>query len=190
MDRLPEEFLPYRTPRHLSKKLKNNLIILGVWFLLTLILVTVSLATIRQNIRRYESMSAVSVDTGYMGDLAEEVDVFFISPSLLLQKYKFTFPSSGRSVYHTALNALLSGPASSVLKDGAITLINPYTELLGFTLSENTAFVNLTEDFLYSADFLSNDLLYPKKQIEMTLKNINPDIENVVYLVDGIIIDN
>ncbi len=185
MDRLPEDFLQYKHSHHLSKKTRTGLIIVVSWLVLTIVLLSVSLGTIRQNIRRYESMSAVSVESGFAGDVSEDVDIFFISPTLQFQKYSITFPSSGRSFYHTSLNALLSGPPSPVLRDGAISLINPDTELLGFSLSENTAFVNLSSEFLQSADFISDNLFYPKKQIEMTLKNINPEIENIVFLING-----
>lgn len=185
MERLPEEYLRYTDTHHISVRVKSTLIVLGIWLAVSLILVLSSLGTIRQNIRRYESMSAVSVDTGYGGVQSENVSVYFVNPQLQMQKYDFSFPSSGRTYYHTLLNALFSGPDSAALSDGAISLIDPNTVLLGFSLSENTAFVSLSSDFLNSADFLSESLYYPKMQIERTLKNTNPEIDNVVVLING-----
>ena len=55
---------------------------------------------------------------------------------------------TGASEYHDVIEGLLSGPQSEALSIGAITYIAKGTSLIGLTVSEGTAFVNLSESFM------------------------------------------
>ena len=78
------------------------------------------------------------------------------------------------------------GLQSEALSIGAISFIAKGTSLIGLTVSENTVFVNLSESFMNSGSaWGTGGLDTACKQITRTLQALNPEIKNVVIMIDG-----
>lgn len=101
--------------------------------------------------------------------------------------YKTRVKQTGVSSYHDALEGLLSGPTDIALSYGSITLIPQGTELNGVTVSNKTAFVDLTSEFIvsYQNDVDADYIKTAQTQLLKTLQAVNKDINEVVILVDG-----
>lgn len=93
---------------------------------------------------------------------------------------------TGASEYHDVIEGLLSGPQSEALSIGAITYIAKGTSLIGLTVSEGTAFVNLSEGFMDSGkNWGTGGLDTACKQITRTLQALDPNIKNTIIMIDG-----
>ena len=93
---------------------------------------------------------------------------------------------TGASDYHDVIEVLLAGPQSEALSVGAISFIAKGTTLIGLTVSEDTAFVNLSESFMDSGSaWGQGGLDIACKQITGTLQALNPEIGKVVIMIDG-----
>ena len=93
---------------------------------------------------------------------------------------------TGASDYHDVIEGLLEGPKSEALSAGAISFIEKGTYLIGLTVSENTAFVNLSESFTNSgSSWGASGLETACRQITRTLQALDPGITDVVILIDG-----
>ena len=93
---------------------------------------------------------------------------------------------TGASDYHDVIEGLLAGPQSEALSIGAISFIAKGTTLIGLTVSETTVFVNLSANFTNSSSAWGPEGLNTAyKQITRTLQALNPEIKNVVIMIDG-----
>ena len=93
---------------------------------------------------------------------------------------------TGASDYHDVIEGLLAGPQSEALSIGAISFIAKGTTLIGLTVSETTVFVNLSANFTNSGSAWGPEGLNTAyKQITRTLQALNPEIKNVVIMIDG-----
>ena len=93
---------------------------------------------------------------------------------------------TGASDYHDVIEGLLAGPQSEALSIGAISFIAKGTTLIGLTVSETTVFVNLSANFTNSGGAWGQEGLNTAyKQITRTLQALNPEIKNVVIMIDG-----
>ena len=106
------------------------------------------------------------------------------STSLVVCNQKIT--KTGATEYHDVIEALLDGPKEEALSAGAISYIDQGTSLIGLTVSGNTAFVNLSESFTSSGSYWGpSGLDTACKQIARTLQVLDPEIENIIIMVDG-----
>ncbi len=94
---------------------------------------------------------------------------------------------TGESEYHDVIEGLLAGPGQDALSIGAISFIADGTSLLGLTVSSDTAFVNLSEGFTRSgSSWGPNGLETACRQVTKTLQALDPSIEDVVILINGV----
>ncbi len=106
------------------------------------------------------------------------------STSLVVCNQKIT--KTGATEYHDVIEGLLSGPKEEALSAGAISYIEQGTSLIGLTVSGSTAFVNLSESFTSSGSYWGpSGLDTACKQVARTLQVLNPNIKDVIILVDG-----
>ena len=95
-------------------------------------------------------------------------------------------PRTGATGYHDVVEGLLEGPGPEALATGAISFIEKGTSLIGLTVSEDTAFVNLSGSFSSSgSSWGAGGLETACRQITMTLQAYDPVIRKVVILIDG-----
>lgn len=93
---------------------------------------------------------------------------------------------TGATGYHDVIEGLLEGPGPQALSTGAISFIEKGTSLIGLTVSEDTAFVNLSETFTSSgSNWGAGGLETACRQITMTLQDYDPGIRKVVILING-----
>lgn len=93
---------------------------------------------------------------------------------------------TGASDYHDVIEGLLAGPQTEALSIGAISYISKGTSLIGLTVSEGTAFVNLSGSFRDSgAAWGSGGLEIACRQITRTLQALDPGIRRTVVMIDG-----
>lgn len=93
---------------------------------------------------------------------------------------------TGASDYHDVIEGLLAGPQTEALSIGAISYIAKGTSLIGLTVSEDTAFVNLSESFKDSGSIWgSGGLEIACRQITRTLQTLDPNIRKTVIMIDG-----
>ena len=93
---------------------------------------------------------------------------------------------TGATGYHDVVEGLLEGPGPEALSSGAISFIEKGTSLIGLTVSEDTAFVNLSESFTSSgSNWGAGGFETACRQITMTLQAYDPEIRKVVILIDG-----
>lgn len=93
---------------------------------------------------------------------------------------------TGASGYHDVIEGLLEGPGPEALSAGAISFIEKGTSLIGLTVSEDTAFVNLSGTFTSSgSNWGAGGLETACRQITMTLQAYDPGIRKVVILING-----
>ena len=83
---------------------------------------------------------------------------------------------------HLRLEALLDGPGNENLENGLISYISPKTRLIGLTIRDGIAYVQLSKDFLSSKD-IDN----AKKQIEETLSLAHPELRVGIIIDDELI---
>lgn len=99
-------------------------------------------------------------------------------------------PRTGATIYHDAMEGLLSGPSQEALSNGAVTFIAQGTTLRGLTVSENVAFVDFSGEFASSgSNWGPGGLETARIQIESTLKAVDASLERVIILVDGEVLD-
>ena len=84
----------------------------------------------------------------------------------------------GSSASHDTFEALLAGVPLLALEDGAITYIDSGTKLLGLTRSSNIIYLNLSKEFLASADMKMAYL-----QLKETASLLGA--KDVVVLIEG-----
>lgn len=120
-----------------------------------------------------------------------EATLYYVNYNSLSQPtltaYKTRVKQTGVSVYHDVLEGLLTGPTDIALSYGSITLIPQGTKLNGVTVSNKTAFVDLSKEFIvsYQNEVDSDYISTAKNQILKTLSTVNSDIDDLVLLVDG-----
>ena len=95
-------------------------------------------------------------------------------------------PRTGASVYHDVIEALLGETSKEALSVGAINYIASETDLIGISISENLAFVNLSEAFTSSgSNWGPSGLETARLQIEKTLQIADDTIKKVIIMVNG-----
>ena len=93
---------------------------------------------------------------------------------------------TGASDYHDVIEGLLAGAQTEALSIGAISYIAKGTSLIGLTVSEGTAFVNLSSSFRDSgAVWGSGGIEVACKQITRTLQALDSSIRRTVIMIDG-----
>ena len=120
-----------------------------------------------------------------------EVYLCFIIPSsdgqLSYHMYEQLVTKTGESIYHDAIEGLLSGAGHTALGAGAVSFIAKETTLKGLTVSQGTAFVNFSSEFTTSgSNWGTGGLEAAKEQVEKTLQALDNSIKKVVILVDGV----
>lgn len=120
------------------------------------------------------------------GDSGRSMAIVFPIPKAETGAYDFaSYPvtSQGKLFHHEVVEHLLSGPPEAALRDGAITFIPAGTRLIGLTVSNQIAFVDLSEAFVEPSAW-DPDLNLRVSQLKRTLMQ-EQSIRDVVVLVEG-----
>jgi len=87
----------------------------------------------------------------------------------------------GSDKYHDTIEALINDYPYEALKEGAVSLINPKTKLIGLTAGNGICYVDLSKAFLDSRQFREYTAV---DQIKETLLSYE-EISKVVILIEG-----
>ncbi len=131
-----------------------------------------------------ESGVAELMEKNYRRERTEVLDRT-VSVSLLRQNddrlYTIVTKRRGGDVYHDTMEALLHDYIPSAYREGAISIIDPRTKLIGITVRDGICYVDLSSEFLQSPTYGERSAA---DLIEKTLLNFEK-IEKVVILVEG-----
>lgn len=162
-----------------GKNIRNTLVWILAYIIFTIALFLYFRPSIATNMNEYAYLDALNE---YRRVLLEEkkteLDIVLYSidgPTVARKECEIGFTDED----HLRLEALLDGPGEESLENGLISYISPKTRLIGLTIRDGIAYVQLSKDFLSS-----KDIDKAKKQIEETLSLAYPELRV------GIIIDN
>jgi len=164
-----------------TRKSALILVMFVIWIMYATVIVLAARSSIRKSLRETNALEIVQ-NVGHYRVLAESGTrtLYFFSNSNGLSPYSVLVQNTGATEYHDVIEGLLAGPPDSVLETGAVSFIAPGTRLLGLTVSEKTAFVNFSQEIAPP-----EDMAVALAQITLTLKAVNPYIEETVVLVNG-----
>ncbi|MCF0238611.1 MAG: GerMN domain-containing protein [Sphaerochaetaceae bacterium] len=168
-------------------------IIFIIWLLYASLIILISFSKIKTSIIDSGILSIFKDYEGYVEDVAKkEVTLSFVLPSSGGSKQVLVTQLGSRtgvSGYHDVIEALLKGPSDSALALGAISMIDEKTELLGLSVSGNTAFVDLSGDFAGSgADWGTEGFENACSQVKETLKAFDSNLTDIVIMINGVLL--
>lgn len=96
----------------------------------------------------------------------------------------FLVPTENNPNTHAIVEAILHGPTSTALSEGAISHIPKETQLIGLTVSNDIAFIDLSDEFLQETPW---ELASHALKIEQLRRNLlsNREIRDMVLLIEG-----
>lgn len=162
-----------------------------IWILYATVIILSYLPSMIRSVRESDIVNLIqNIDQMMEVSQSRESQLCFVIPKADGSAIFVTVPQrttrTGATEYHDAIEGLLKGPGQQALGIGAISFIEKGTTLIGLTVSQNTAFVNLSESFMSSgSNWGPSGLDIACKQITKTLQAIDKTIRNVVILVDG-----
>lgn len=162
------------------KALLRALVILLFLILYTAIIGIVSLPTVK---RAFDESGVLQLIRSRKEETRANpanrmVEVVFAPLGTSFAAYRVEQPRMGSSASHDTFEALLAGVPLLALEDGAITYIDSGTKLLGLTRSSNIIYLNLSKEFLASADMKMAYL-----QLKETASLLGA--KDVVVLIEG-----
>lgn len=180
---LQDEYTLYtETGKQTSRKGSVFLIMLSIWIIFCAVLFFIFRPSIRRSLEQTNAVEIVENIGKYRFLVeSEELTLYFYNNKTGLTPYKVKVKNTGSSSYHNAIEGLLAGPGPQVLENGGVSFLKSGTGLLGMTVSEKTAFINFSQEIATEEDCKT-----ASDQILLTLKAINPYIEETVILVNGI----
>ncbi|MDR2211392.1 MAG: GerMN domain-containing protein [Spirochaetaceae bacterium] len=104
------------------------------------------------------------------------------SGAILGTRVKRTLPSSD-SPLQDVLEALMAGPSAEEKKQGFISLIPANVKLLNAVVRGNTAYINLSEDFLFNTHGVEG-YIGQRRQLVLTATEFST-VNDVQILIDG-----
>ena len=151
------------------------------WIIFATVIFFISRPKIRETLAQTNALEIVRDIRKYriLADSETETLYFWANGSVV--PYRVLVKNTGATKYHNAVEGLLEGPLPEVLETGGVSFIKAGTHLIGLTVSEKTAFINFSQELATEQDY---PIAY--SQLLLTLKAINPYIEELVILVNGI----
>ena len=98
--------------------------------------------------------------------------------------YEFSARVAGKRIYHETIEALLAGPPREALAKGAVSFIPVDTKLIGLSISNRIAFIDLTKDFLSKTSWGETGAEGAIAQVRRTLRMFD-GVRDIVILIEG-----
>ena len=181
---LQDEYSLYAAPEKKQPTRRGSVFLM--MFIIWIILSTIMFFVTRKRISRtLEQTRAVEIvkNLGEYRMLAESEPavLYFYRNKSGLVPYTVLVKNTGASAAHNAVEGLLAGPTDSVLETGGVSFLSSETRLLGLTISEKTVFLNFSDEIATPEDYET-----ALQQLRLTLRAVNPYIEEIVILINGI----
>jgi len=155
----------------------------------SVILVLVAFPKMRQALHDSQMISLVSTyldQSKNQSETSHEITLAFPIPKNDGQfSYEsFAMQSMAAASSHEIMEALFTGPSKAALSAGAVSFIPSGTRLIGLTISDQIAFIDVSKEFLQPSIWEQHQHVLKKEQILRTLKS-NVPVKDVVLLVEG-----
>jgi len=152
-----------------------------------LVLVIATLGPIERSLKASGMLDMIREQTSEHQDTASGSlkTVVFAIPQGSSFTYQETFVRvKGTLPYHETVEALLAGPTIEALAVGGISCIPKGTRLIGLTVSQRVAYIDLSKDFLQETVWGSEGFDAAKNQLLRTMRSFD-GIRDIVILVEG-----
>ncbi len=194
---LPQE-LYQQDPQPRKRKIRHPLLLgWAIWVVFSVSAIALSLPMVINSIKVSGVVPMVEQYLSHEGTATADsrtVEPVFVKVGLTDASRTFTpVPTvqkrTGAGIRHDSIEALLAGPSQNAISQGIITCIAPGTRLIGLTVSERVAFVDLGSEFTHSEDIISGSGMDAAvQQVKRTLLNLD-GIDDVAILVEGQLTD-
>ena len=170
------------TPEKEEKSSHVMLILLIAWLVWTLLL---SIYFVPKVISAVKDSGVLELIIENKKNKAESNNLRTVTASFITlegeKSYTYKTNKRGGSKYHDIVESLISGAPEEALKEGAVSLVNPKTKLIGLSYGDGICYVNLSPAFLSSSKLGG---ISAETQVRNSL--LQDDIEKVVFLIDGV----
>ncbi|MCR5760862.1 MAG: GerMN domain-containing protein [Sphaerochaetaceae bacterium] len=180
---LQDEFSAYSKPKkQASPKTVLFALVFILWLIFSAVYIFISLPKMRSALAETDAINIIKNAKSYrISAESSPYTLYFVNPSNgAVMPFEANVLYSGSDRFHDAIEGLLKGPTDSALSEGYLSYIAPGTKLLGLTVSSGYAFVDLSTEFASSSN-----MEMARKQILMTLSNLDESIKELVVLVNG-----
>lgn len=163
------------------------LIVFILWVIFTAVLLLISKPKIDVALKETNAVQ-VFKDRKNLRDQTEFTSAisYFVSmkdySDYSLSGFVSSFKKGSADSRHDVLECLLKGPTDEALSCGAVTMIPSGTKLIGVSVSNNIAFVDLSSAFSQATD---EQIEIARWQILKTLQSTDSSIREAVLLVNG-----
>ncbi len=166
-----------------------------MWIVLAAVIVITAAFSIPAALRSYRSSGLQNMIQQYMESKSNsgsssaplyQVRLYFISPETngTLALTPFPIETDSQSGLNGLLEKLLAGPTLSQLQKGGISLIPEGTQLIGTSIADQAAFIELSKEFLVAGIFGREGTELACRQITETARSL-PFISESIIMVDG-----
>lgn len=162
------------------KPVGRTFIIILIFLLYTTIILIVAGPRVKQAFEESGVLAAIQrpKTSQHTASSTRVVRVAFARLGKEISPYSVEQKRLGSSAAHDTFEALVTGPSLTALQDGAITFIDSKTHLLGLTTSANIIYLNLSKEFLASANV---KMAY--QQVTETARYLGA--KDIVLLIEG-----
>lgn len=180
---LQDEFNKKEPVPKTSKRKHGFLIILMIYFIVTISLFILLFPKIKTSLEE-SGFKSIFYGINSIKNNPKNQELSFVL--LTNDGYKIKrFPSYYRTL-HQAIESLIKGPDEEALKEGAITLLDPKTNLIGLSNSNGVYFIDFSSAFLNSGISLGiSGLDLAKQQIFDTIKSQDSSMTDLIILIEG-----
>jgi spore germination protein GerM len=174
--------------------------LLYAWLILIVVLLIMVLFTLPSIVRSLESSQMIELVRDHLDEQKSKkespqenrttVAVVFPIP-MPGSSYKFqVFQTTvaGNRLYHETVEALLAGPSTEALSQGAVSCIPTGTSLIGLTVSTRVAYIDLSQEFLDDTIWGKIGFDASMEQIRRTMRMFDA-IKDIVILVEGSLLE-
>jgi spore germination protein GerM len=171
-----------------------------MWLVLAAVISITALITVPIAVRSYRSSNLGEMVREYRENRNKvssakapiyQASLYFLSPESngTLSLHPYPYESDASSGLNGLLERLLEGPGLSELEDGSISLIPEHTRLIGTSIIEQAAYIELSKEFLDPGAFGQEGTALAGKQIARSAGSL-PFISETVIIVDDQVISS
>lgn len=169
-----------------------------MWFVLAAVISITALITVPIAVRSYRNSNLDELVREYRENRNTpastkapiyQASLYFLSPEPngTLSLHPYPYESDASSGLNGLLEHLLEGPGLTELEDGSISLIPEHTRLIGTSIIEQAAYIELSKEFLDPGAFGQEGTALAGKQIAHTAGSL-PFISETLIIVDDEVI--
>lgn len=166
-------------PNH-TKGSRHALVLFVIWLVFTAIVLVIGLPIVLESIQQSGVLTLLNATTDTRKTTDQyQAKVWFYTADQGMKAFTQEQTKQGGSSYHDTFESLLSGPKLAAIRMGAVSYINPKTNLRGITLSNRVLYIDLSRQFMES-----QDLKKAYEQLKRTGKGFS-QVKDIILLIEG-----